>query len=60
MIMLKVSVRKVRKVKKRLEELNLNYDDLKDMTDNDFEALFIERKDVKSLYHRLDCNYIHK
>ena len=37
-----------------------NYDDLKDMTDNDFEALFIERKDVKSLYHRLDCNYIHK
>ena len=58
--MLKISDRTIRKVLNRLEELNLTYDDVKEMTEEDFQPLFSERKEVNSLYRRPDCEYIHK
>ena len=58
--MLKISDRTIRKVLNRLEELNLTYDDVKNMTEDDFQPLFSERKEVNSLYRRPDCEHIHK
>ena len=49
--MIRTSDRKIRQVMKRLSELNYTYDDVKDMDDESFLALFQQkRKEVKSIH----------
>ena len=40
---LKVSDRRVRNTLKKLKNLNLNYDDIKDMNDDSFDELFTKK-----------------
>lgn len=59
--MIRTSDRKIRQVMKRLSELNYTYDDVKDMDDESFLALFQQkRKEVKSIHRTPDCAHIHK
>lgn len=56
---LKVSDRRVRKTLAKINELNLTYDDIKDMDDTEFDNLFKKKKEVIFNKKRPDCQYIH-
>lgn len=59
--MIKTSDRKIRQVLKRLADLNLTYDDIKNMDDQTFIDLFQnKRKEVKSIHKQPDCKHIHQ
>lgn len=59
--MIKTSDRKIRQTMNKLNELNLTYDDVKNMDDQLFLELFKEkRKEVRSSHNQPDCEYIHK
>ncbi len=58
--MVRTSDRKIRHVLNRLHELDLTYDDIKDMDDDLFFSKFIKRKEVKSDQRRPDCAHIHE
>lgn len=58
--MLKTSDRKIRQVLKKIDELNLTYDEIKKMTDEEFINLFSKsRKEAKLIQKRPNCDYIH-
>lgn len=57
---LKVSDRRVRYTLKKLKELNLTYDDVKDMDDASFDELFTKKPEEVILKRRPDCKHIHE
>lgn len=56
---LKVSDCRVRNAIKKMKELNLSYDDVKDMDDASFDELFAKKPVEVILKRRPDCKYIH-
>lgn len=59
--MIKTSDRKIRQIINKLNELNLTYDDVKNMNDETFLELFkTKKKEVKSIHRQPDCNHIHQ
>lgn len=59
--MIKTSDRKIRQVLQKMSDLNLTYDDVKNMDDRTFLDFFQnKRKELKSIHRQPDCNYIHK
>lgn len=57
--MLKVSDHRIKKTLDKLKELNLTYDDIKDMDDDSFSALFSKKQEEVILKRRPDCRHIH-
>lgn len=56
-----MSDRKIRQTINKLNELNLTYDDVKNMNDETFLELFkTKKKEVKSIHRQPDCNHIHQ
>ena len=57
---LKVSDRRVRNTIRKMKDLNLTYDDIKDMDDDTFDELFTKKSEEVILKRRPDCKYIHE
>ncbi len=57
---LKVSDRRVRNTIQKMKDLNLTYDDIKDMDDDAFDELFTKKSEEVILKRRPDCKYIHE
>lgn len=57
---LKVSDQRVRNILKKLKELNLTYDDVKDMDDVSFDELSTKKQEEVNLKRRSDCKHIHE
>ena len=57
---LKVSDQRVRNILKKLKELNLTYDDVKDMDDVSFDELSTKKQEEVNLKRRPDCKHIHE
>lgn len=56
---LKVSDRRVRNVLNKMKDLNLTFDDVKDMDDDSFNELFTKKPEEVDLKRRPDCQHIH-
>ena len=54
---LKVSDRRVRNTIRKMKDLNLTYDDIKDMDDDTFDELFTKKSEEVILKRRPDCKY---